>query len=154
MDGSARDFDFHNGSWTVHNRRLRERWVGSDEWEEFPSTAVGMPILDGTGHMDQIAMPTKGAAGLTLRLFDPERMEWSLYWASSRSGVLFPPVVGRFSGGRGEFYGDDSDEGRPVRVRYIWSGITPTFCRWEQAFSADGGHTWETNWIMEFTRAS
>jgi hypothetical protein len=86
-------------------------------------------------------------------VFDPRRQEWSLYWANSQSGILFPPVVGRFEGERGEFYGDDNEGGTPVRVRYIWSEITPTSARWEQAFSTDGGQTWESNWIMELTRS-
>jgi hypothetical protein len=103
--------------------------------------------------MDEIRMPTRGVTGMTIRLFDPARREWSLYWVNSREGRLYPPVVGRFVAGRGEFYGDDTEGGRPVRVRYVWSMITPTSARWEQAFSVDGGQTWETNWIMEFTRA-
>ena len=94
-----------------------------------------------------------GWSGFTLRLFDADAQTWSLFWVSSRRNVIDPPVVGRFVDGRGEFLGDDSYEGRPIRVRYIWSAITQTSARWEQAFSVDGDRTWETNWIMELTRA-
>jgi len=146
------DFDFLVGEWTITNRRLRERLAGSDDWEEFASTSVVHNLFDGAANVDEITFPSKGFKGLTLRLFDPEREEWSLYWANSQTGVLFPPVVGRFEGGRGEFYGDDVENRTPVRVRYIWSEITPTWARWEQAFSTDQGKTWETNWIMELTR--
>ena len=146
------DFDFLVGEWTITNRRLRERLVGSDDWEEFASTSVVHNLFDGAANVDEITFPSKGFKGLTLRLFDPEREEWSLYWANSQTGVLFPPVVGRFEGGRGVFFGDDIEGGIPVRVRYIWSEITPTSARWEQAFSTDQGKTWETNWIMELTR--
>lgn len=149
----ATDFDFFIGSWNVTNRRLKTRLAGSTDWEEFPGTSVSKSILEGTGNMDEIRMPTRGVTGMTIRLFDPARREWSLYWVNSREGRLYPPVVGRFVAGRGEFYGDDTEGGRPVRVRYVWSMITPTSARWEQAFSVDGGQTWETNWIMEFTRA-
>ena len=78
--------------------------------------------------------------------------EWTIYWANSSTGRLEPPVTGRFVDGRGEFSGDDTHEGMPVRVRYVWSEITPSSARWEQAFSVDEGETWETNWIMELAR--
>ncbi|WP_031165359.1 hypothetical protein [Streptosporangium roseum] len=147
------DFDFLFGAWTVTNRRLVRPLTGSTEWDEFPATSVARPVFGGAANVDEITFPTKGFSGFTLRLFDVEREEWSLYWASSRTGTLFPPVVGRFAGGRGEFYGDDTHEGTPVRARFIWSEITAVSARWEQAFSVDGEKTWETNWIMELARA-
>ncbi|MDH2426575.1 hypothetical protein [Sphaerisporangium sp. TRM90804] len=146
------DFDFYTGTWDVVNRRLRERLTGCTEWDEFPGVSVARSIFGGAGNMDEIDFPTRGFAGLTLRLYDPEREEWSLYWSSSRSTVIEPAVVGRFHGGVGLFYCDDTHEGTPVRVRFVWSGITATTARWEQAFSVDGEKTWETNWIMESTR--
>jgi hypothetical protein len=147
------DFDFFIGSWTVVNRRLRTLFTRSDDWETFPGTSACQPIFSGGGNIDEIIFPTLGSRGFTLRLFDLERREWSLYWASSRSGLLTPPVVGTFAAGRGDFYGDDTHEGKPIKAHFIWSRITPTSARWEQEFSADGGLTWESNWIMEFTRA-
>jgi hypothetical protein len=87
-------------------------------------------------------------------MLSPETGEWTIYWVNSRTGELQQPVVGRFADGVGTFYGDDVDDGTPVRVRYIWSRITPTSARWEQAFSTDAERTWETNWIMDHTRRS
>ncbi|MDP9866188.1 MULTISPECIES: hypothetical protein [Streptosporangium] len=147
------DFDFLTGTWDVANRRLVKPLTGSTEWQEFPATSVARQAFGGAANIDEITFPSMGFSGLTLRLFDVEREEWSLHWASSRTGTLFPPVVGRFTGGTGEFYGDDTHEGAPVRVRFVWSEITATSARWEQAFSADGEKTWETNWIMELSRA-
>jgi len=146
------DFDFLFGSWAVANRRLATLFAGSDDWETFPSTATCQPIFGGAGNTEEIVFPTLDSYGLSLRLFDPDRQQWSIYWASSRTGQLYPPVVGTFTNGRGDFYGDDTHEGKPIRAHFIWSDITPTSARWEQEFSADGGQTWESNWVMEFTR--
>lgn len=147
------DFDFLIGSWTVVNRQLKTLFADSDDWDVYPATSTCQPILAGGGNLDEIIFSTTGARGVTLRLFDTERKQWSLYWANSRTGVLFPPVVGTFTDGRGDFYGDDTHDGAPIKAHFIWSEITPTSARWEQEFSADGGRTWETNWIMELTRA-
>ncbi|GAB2950431.1 hypothetical protein GCM10027280_43620 [Micromonospora polyrhachis] len=148
------DFDFLVGSWEVTNRRLVRPLTGSTEWDEFPATAVcHAPLFGGAANLDEITFHTKGFTGLTLRLFDPELREWSLNWVNSRTGRLTPPVVGRFDAdGAGEFYGDDTHEGIPIRCRFTWSGITRTSAHWEQAFSTDGGHSWETNWTMALTR--
>jgi hypothetical protein len=148
----SNDFDFLHGDWDVVNRRLTIRHVNSDDWEEFPGTASGHGFFGGAGNFDEITFPTKGFSGATLRTFDQERKVWSIYWVNSGTGKLDPPVVGRFRDGAGTFYGDDTDGGTPVRVRFIWSEITPTSARWEQAFSVDGEQTWETNWVMEFSR--
>lgn len=127
------------------------RLRGCTDWEEFAATSVCRSAFDGAANVDEIAFPD-GTFGLTVRLFDPRRQEWSLYWASSTTSCVFPPVVGRFSDGVGEFYGDDTQDGTPVRVRFTWSAITPTSARWEQAFAIDGGANWETNWVMEMSR--
>ena len=147
------DFDFLIGSWTVINHRLGTLFAGAEDWETFPGSTVCRSIFEGGGTTDEIVFPMLGSRGFTLRLFDMQRAEWSIYWASSRTGVLFPPVVGTFADGRGDFYGDDTHEGKPIKAHFIWSDITPTSARWEQEFSADGGRTWESNWVMEFTRA-
>jgi hypothetical protein len=146
------DFDFLHGEWQVANRRRTDFLDPDSGWEEFPATAWCRPLFDGAANIDEIDMPHLGAKGLTLRLFDTEREEWSLSWSNSRSGQLFPPVAGRFDGHRGEFHGDDMHDGKDVRVRYVWSVVSPAAARWEQAFSTDGGETWLTNWIMDFTR--
>ncbi|SEN67136.1 hypothetical protein [Actinacidiphila rubida] len=146
------DFDFLAGTWDVANRWRTDFLDAASGWEEFPGVSHASRHFDGGAGFDEIEFPTKGFSGLTLRLFDTEREEWSLYWASKRTGTLFPPVTGRFTDGRGEFHGEDTHAGKPVTARFVWSGITETTARWEQAFSQDGGTTWVTNWIMEFTR--
>jgi hypothetical protein len=146
------DFDFLTGSWQIANRRLRQPLTGSDDWDEFPSTSECRSVFGGAANFDEISIPAPRFSGLTLRLFDPERKEWSLHWASSRDGRLQPPVVGRFTGGVGTFYSRETYDGTDITVRFTWSGITRNSARWEQAFSADDGKTWETNWIMQLSR--
>ena len=146
------DFTFLVGSFDVVNRLLKKALAGCTEWEEFPATAKGISLLGGAAHLDELSMPTRGYSGITLRLFSPEREEWSLYWISSRNPFIDAPVVGRFSEGVGSFFGDDTYEGQPIRVRFLWSNITSTTAHWEQAFSIDGEKTWETNWMNDLTR--
>ena len=150
--GTAHDFDFFLRDWKVHNRRLRHRLAGSDQWDEFPATVAARPLLDGLGNEDEFRTDYDGGfIGMSFRFFDPETRHWSIYWADSRRcGVLDPPVFGSISGDGGVFEGDDTFEGRPIRVRFTWSRVTTGSPRWEQAFSDDGGETWETNWVMEF----
>lgn len=150
----ARDFDFWMGSWTVHNRRLRERLAGSTTWDEFEATTSARMLLGGVGNEDVYRTGFAGGfTGMSFRFYDNSTGKWSIYWADSRRGVLDPPVVGSFQGDVGTFEGDDQWEGRPVRVRFIWSRTSTPSPRWEQAFSEDGGRTWETNWIMDMTRS-
>jgi hypothetical protein len=151
--GSLHDFDYFAGGWTTHQRRLKARGTGSNEWEEFPATLCMTLYLDGMATVDELYMPTKGLAGLTLRTFDPAKHQWSIYWVSSATGRLDPvPVVGGFQGNRGEFYAADHDNGRPVKVRYTWEIRDRDHARWEQAFSYDE-RSWETNWAADFERA-
>ena len=155
MEATATDFDFLLGSWNVANRMLRRRLAGSDDWEEFAATAVVRPILDGLGNEDLFRTEHDGGfVGMSFRFFDPEKRRWSIYWADSRRpGELDPPVVGCFEGDLGVFHGEDVHRGRPVLVRFTWSRVTTESPRWEQAFSDDGGRTWETNWVMDFAPA-
>lgn len=148
------DFDFFIGSWKAHTRRLRERLKGSNDWEEFEGTAMVRTVLSGMGNIDEITIDREVGRleGLTLRLYNPESRQWSLYWASSVDGILQRPLIGSFVEGRGEFYSQEFFEGRSIFCRFICSHITETSCRWEQAFSTDGGKTWEINWIAELTR--
>ena len=152
---SERDFDFLIGDWSVLHRRLRRRLAGDTEWDEFTGPASARKILGGLGNFDEISLPLPSGAyaGATVRLFNPATRLWSIYWMDSRNPVLDPPMVGKFSDGRGHFYGDDRLDGRAIRVRFIWTPITAQSCRWEQAFSEDEGRSWETNWVMSFTRA-
>ena len=149
-----RDFDFIMGRWKVHSRSLRERLKGSNDWQEFEGTSVARKILGGIGNIDEITFDreTGPVEGMALRLFDPKTQEWSIYWSSSTTGLLDTPMIGKFENGRGEFYAQERHENKHVYSRFIWSESTENSCRWEQALSPDGGKTWETNWIMEFTR--
>ena len=152
-DGRA-DFDFFIGRWKAQSRRLRERLKGSNDWDEFEGEAVVRKVLGGMGNIDEITLDreTGRLEGLTFRIYNPESEQWSMYWASNSDGILQPPVVGSFVNGRGEFYSQELFESRSIFCRFICSHITETSCRWEQAFSTDGGKTWETNWIAELTR--
>ncbi|WP_042425844.1 hypothetical protein [Streptacidiphilus anmyonensis] len=155
MDNST-GFAFFTGTYDVVNRQRKDfldPTEGEEHWQEFPGVLHASAHFDGRASFDEIEFPTRGSKGLTLRLYDPAADAWSLYWASSRTGTLFPPVVGAFQpDGTGVFYGDDEYEGRKVKVRYIWSQITETGAHWEQAFSVDGGESWVTNWHMHKTR--
>ena len=148
------DFDFIHGRWTVANRRLRTLGVGANDWDEFPSTGWCEPRLGGLANVEQIDCPARGWTGMAVRSFDIPAREWVIYWISSQNGFLQPPVRGRFDADGCTLEGPDHYNGRPVIARYIWSDITPDTARWTQTFSFDDGQTWETNWIMDFTRAS
>lgn len=155
------DFHFLLGHWRVHNRRLVKRLQGCTEWETFPATQHNQALPAGIGNIDDFIAESwrPGFVGLSLRLFNPQTRLWSIYWLDNQTGglnpagSLLPPVVGRFSNGVGIFEGDDVLDGRAIRVRYTWSAITPHSAQWEQAMSADAGHTWEMNWRMKFERA-
>ena len=149
---SVHDFDFNHGDWEVTNRRLIQRGVGSDDWEVFPSTETAQLLMGGMVSIDESDFPTKGFKGMTLRLYNPAEDQWAIYWINSSDGLLQPPVYGRFTNGQGVFAGDDMDGEQPVKVLFDWSGTDTDSPRWSQAFSYDGGQTWETNWIMEFRR--
>lgn len=150
------DFDFLIGSWKGKQRRLKERLKGSTEWEEFESTSTFRHILDGIGNVDEVTMERDGGKmlGFTLRLYDPSTGQWYIYWATGAGGHLDLPMVGGFDeNGRGIFYAHEPFQGRYVYVRFLWSyNPADDTARWEQAFSDDGGATWETNWTMDFTR--
>lgn len=150
----AHDFDFWMGHWRVKNRRLLKRLAGCEEWETFEAVQHVRPLPGGLGNFDDFIAEAwrPGFVGMTLRLFNPNTRQWSLYWVDNQTGELQPPVVGTFQDGVGIFEGPDELGGRPIRVRFTWSQITRESARWEQAFSPDGGATWEINWVMEMSR--
>jgi hypothetical protein len=152
-DGSH-DFDFLHGRWRVHNRKLGHRLAGSNDWYEFEGRADERALWGGAANIEEYEaeLPSGPVRGLALRLYDPRARQWSIHWASGDIGKLDRPMIGDFETGRGLFYGADSVDGREVLSRFIWTPIGPDACRWEQAFSADGGESWETNWVMDFTR--
>ena len=149
------DFDFLAGRWTVRHKRLRRRLADDTVWDEFSGLCESRPVVGGLGNIDDnyLELPGGTYRAATLRLFDPNAGLWSIWWIDSRSMRLEPPVHGRFQKGVGTFFGDDTHEGRPIRVRFFWSEIGADSARWEQAFSPDDGGQWETNWIMRFQRA-
>jgi hypothetical protein len=150
------DFDFLMGSWKTHLSRLVKPLTGSTTWIESDGTIVARPIWNGLANIDELEAdgPNGHIQGLTLRLYNPETRQWSLYWANSKNGTLaMPPNVGAFKNGRGEFFDQEMFEGRSIIVRYAWSDITEASARFVQSFSEDGGKTWEDNWISTLTRA-
>lgn len=155
-NGTGNDFDFQVGDWAVHHRRLVGRLVNSSTWEEFQGACSMRTVLGGHGNVEDnvIQIPSGTYRALALRSFDPATREWAIWWLDARAPhSLDVPVIGGFEKGVGTFYADDILDGRPIRIRFHWldtSGDTP---RWEQAFSADKGATWETNWTMQFRRA-
>jgi hypothetical protein len=152
-----RDWDFLVGKWHVHNRRLRQRFARSTVWEEFESTLVNWPVLGGFGNVgdNKFAYPGAAYRGMSFRVFDRDSRTWSSWWLDGRSPTqLAAPLRGSFSNGVGTLTGTDTFQGREVKVRSQWSQITARSVHWEQASSADGGATWETNWVSEFARAT
>ena len=152
MDDGRNAFDFWMGSWKVHNRCLRERLKGSDDWVEFEATVTARPLAGVLGNEDEFRTDHDGGfVGMSFRFFDPDTKTWSIYWADSRRpGKLDPPVLGSFTGDIGRFEGADTLAGRPILMRFDWSRVKTSSPLWEQSFSGDGGKSWETNWVMEF----
>ena len=149
----ARDFDFLEGEWIIHHRRLKDRLVGSQHWLEFETPFVMTPLLGGLGNIDQCRSTGEPFfEGASLRLFDTADRLWRIYWMDSGGARLFPPVVGSFEGADGTFRGEDTQDGRPVLVVFRWNKSDPHQPVWQQAFSADQGASWETNWFMRFRR--
>jgi len=150
------DFDFLVGEWQVHHRRLKDRLAGSHEWVEFEGRSSTRKVMGGQALIDDnvLEIPPGAYRAAGLRAYDPATDQWSIWWLDSRTplGPLDPPVRGRFKDGVGTFIADETFNGKPVRVRFTWSDITPDSCHWEQAFSPDGGATWEMNWAMDFKR--
>ncbi len=148
------DFDFEIGTWKTHLRRLLHPLTGSTTWVEYEGTTVVIKVWNGRANLVELVAdgPAGHFEGLSLRLYNPESRQWSLNFASSHSGTMSPPTIGDFKNGRGEFFNQETLNGRAILVRFVISDITPNSCRFEQAFSDDGGKTWEVNWIATDTR--
>ena len=150
------DFDFLVGEWRVHHRTLKERLANSHEWIEFEGTLVNYPLMGGYSNVDDTVFEKPGAPfrGVALRSFDAKTQQWSIWWLDSRTplGPVEPPMRGSFRDGVGTFYADEIFNGKPVRTRFLWTKTAPTSWHWEQAYSPDGGKTWETNWVQDIVR--
>jgi hypothetical protein len=148
------DFDFDFGTWKTHLSRLLHPLSGSTTWIEMEGTTVVRKVWDGRANLAELEAdgPSGHIEVLSLRLYDPPARQWSLNTANARGGTLSVPTIGEFKNGRGEFYDQEPLNGRTILVRNVWSDITADSCRFEQAFSDDGGKTWETNWIAVDTR--
>ena len=151
-----RDFDFEIGNWKTHVSRLQHPLTASTTWIQYDGTTVVRKLWDGRANLGELEVD--GPAGhlelLSLRLYNPQSHQWSLNVTSSRSGVLGVPTIGQFKIGRGEFVDQETFNGRTILVRFVISAITADSCHFEQAFSADGGKTWEVNWIATDTRTT
>jgi hypothetical protein len=151
------DFDFLVGSWKFHLKRLKKRLAGSTEWLDLDGTTVCRKVLDGRAEVEEMNVESADKQmhiqGLAMRLYNPESHQWSIYWVNGADGILEQnPMVGQFTNGRGEFYNQQIFEGRAIYARFIWSGVNTDTPHFEQAFSVDGGKTWETNWITDQTK--
>jgi hypothetical protein len=148
------DFDFELGSWKIHLKRRLHPLTGSNTWIDFDGTSVTRKVWDGRSQLEEFETDGAGGhiEGLTLRLHNPQTQQWSLYWANAKDGTIVAPQVGEFKDGRGEFYGQDTLDGKLIYIRFIWSNTDSNTPHFEQSFSNDGGKTWEVNWITDQTR--
>lgn len=145
------DFDFEFGTWTTHVRLLRNPLTGREpDWAEYQGTSVFIPVMDGRAHLVELSVEGRVGRieGVSLRLYNPQTRQWSLNYAGLGDGLLTAPVFGGFDAdGRGVFYGQDMLDGRAILVRFVVSRVSEDEARFEQAFSTDGGASWEVNWI-------
>ena len=152
-DGS-KDFDFEFGEWHLQLKRRLDPLTGSDRWVEYQGPSIVRKVWDGKANLGEIDV--SGAAGriqgLSLRVYNPQSRQWSIVYANSAGGLSPTPMIGGFRNGRGEFYNQETYRDRAIFVRFVFSDITAKSFRLEQAFSDDGGKTWEANWIASFTR--
>ncbi|OOG60173.1 hypothetical protein [Rhodanobacter sp. C03] len=153
IDGSH-DFDFEIGTWKTHIHRLLNPLAGSHQWVDYNGTSVVRKIWGGKANLVELEVdgPAGHIEGVSVRLYDPQSHQWSLNYATSRGGAFSVPTVGEFKHGRGEFYDEEAINGRMVLVRDVFLDITPTSDRFEQSCSADGGKTWELNWVATDVR--
>ena len=148
------DFDFNLGRWKTHVTRLKNPLTGSTAWVEYDGTSFVRPVWNGRASLFELEVdgPAGHIEGVGLRLYNPESHQWSLNWANSADGAITKPMIGQFKNGRGQFFDQELFNGRSIFARNGFSDITPESSRFEQAFSDDGGQTWETNWIMTFKK--
>ena len=151
-----KDFDWEVGTWTTKVKVRRNPLSGTTaEWVAYEGTSVVKPLLEGRSNFVELSIggPAGRIEGGSLRLYNSKARQWSLNYASASGGVLTAPVYGSFDDhGRGTFYGQDTLDGRTILVRFIITRVSPREARFEQAYSVDGGQSWEDNWIAVDTR--
>jgi hypothetical protein len=142
------DFDFEIGNWKTHVSRLQHPLSGSTTWVEYEGTTIVRKVWNGRANLVELGAdgPAGHFEGLSLR------HQWSLNFSNSNAGTMSQPTIGEFKNGRGEFFDQETLNGQAIFVRFVISDITANSCRFEQAFSAEGGRTWEVNWIATDTR--
>ena len=151
---SKNDFDFFEGKWKLHNKKLTSRLSQCTEWTEFESTQEMHKVLNGMGNIDNFLATFDGQPfeGMSLRLFNPKTNLWSIYWADSNEGKLDPPVLGSFENNIGHFITKDTFHGKNILVAFRWDARDKDNPIWSQAFSDDNGINWEWNWYMFMTK--
>jgi hypothetical protein len=150
----SHDFDFEFGTWKVHIARRLRPLTGSTDWVEYDGVSTVRPVWDGKANLGELDVkgPAGAIRGMSLRLYDPATGQWSIRWANAADGALGLPMIGGFSGGVGTFHDQEDLAGRAILVRFIFSDVSAKKFHLEQAFSADGGASWEVNWIADFER--
>jgi hypothetical protein len=148
------DFDFEFGSWKTHLKRRLHPLTGSTTWVEYDGTTIVRKVWNGRANLVELEVdgPQGHIEALSLRLYNSDSHQWSLNFSNSASGTMGTPSIGEFKNGSGEFFDQETLAARAILVRFVISGITPTVCHFEQAFSDDGGKTWEVNWIADDVR--
>jgi hypothetical protein len=148
------DFDFDIGTWKTHSTRLLHPLTGSKDWVNMDGLSVVKKVWDGRANLAEYS--ADGTAGhvelMALRWFNPTTREWNIDFATPEVGTLGIPGVGVFKNGRADFYDYELIDGRSVLVKFsMWKTGVDT-AQSEQAFSDDGGKTWEVNWVNKYTR--
>lgn len=151
-NGKAGEFDFLSGHWKIRHRQLTS--PSPEVWDVFEGEATCWSILEGMASVEELRIPTRKFSGMGLRVLNKETQRWSEFWMNAKNGILLVPgVEGFFQDGLGTFIADQQDGEQTIQVRGMWDNISPTTCRWQQATSRDGGQSWQTNWLMDWTRA-
>jgi hypothetical protein len=152
--GRPHDFDFEIGDWRCHLSRLLKPLTGSKTWVQYDGSSVVRPVWNGKANLGEIELngPAGHIEGMSLRLYNPAAHQWAISFANGAQGQIGAPMMGGFQNGRGEFYDQETLNDRAIFVRFVFSDITARSFRLEQAFSDDGGKSWEPNWLARFTR--
>ena len=151
--GGFNDFDPLIGHWQYHLKRRLHPLSGSNTWVDYQGTGSCRKIWDGA-EIEQAVFdgPNEHIEGSVVRLYNPESQQWRLYWTNRKSGIFDPPQIGEFKNGRGEFFAQDTINGKTILIRFEWTNLNTESPHFEQSYSNDGGKTWEVNWITDQTR--